>query len=282
MACAAVVALPAAAQSDPYATAVQHALDIVSAASPGDTAAAERAAVELKQGTGETQPEILDDLTARPPDLVDAKVRLTALVAALNSPVDSSDPAHDRSTVQDVLAMHRYDALHQPPGPIERFLNWLWQQFLSLLASLGGAGGLNVFGWLIVVGVAAAIVALILVFVTRGGLRRAPRESARLTPQQRAVDLFAEADRLAAGADYTAALRALCAAVAAALGGESTWGSSPLTVREIFNRSTNPAALRPLLIPFEAAFYGGRAVDRDAYGKATAAADPFRARLKAA
>ncbi len=74
-----------------------------------------------------------------------------------------------------------------------------------------------------------------------------------------------------------AAIRALCAGVAATLAGERTWAGSPLTVREIFQRAPDPASLRPLLLPFEAAVYGGRDVDEHTYQLAAAVAAKFRA-----
>jgi len=53
-------------------------------------------------------------------------------------------------------------------------------------------------------------------------------------------------------------------------------------VREIFSRTDDPQALRPLLLPFEAAVYGGRDVDGATYDKALAAAAPFREPVEAA
>jgi hypothetical protein len=81
---------------------------------------------------------------------------------------------------------------------------------------------------------------------------------------------------LAAAGDRVGAIRALCAGVAATLAGERTWEGSPLTVREIFRRSPDPARLRPLLEPFEAAIYGGREVDAEIYERASSVAAPFR------
>jgi hypothetical protein len=52
-------------------------------------------------------------------------------------------------------------------------------------------------------------------------------------------------------------------------------------VREIFQRSSDPARLRPLLLPFEAAIYGGREVDAATYERAEVAAAPFRTPVKA-
>jgi hypothetical protein len=89
-------------------------------------------------------------------------------------------------------------------------------------------------------------------------------------------DRFREADALAAAGDYAAAVRALAGGVAGSLGGEGAWEASPLTVRELFDRSERPEALRPLLLPFEAAVYGARTPDRAAYEEAAAAALPFR------
>jgi len=90
------------------------------------------------------------------------------------------------------------------------------------------------------------------------------------------ADFFAEADRLAAAGDRVGAIRALCAGVAATLAGEQSWEGSPLTVREIFQRASDPVRLRPLLLPFEAAVYGGRDVDAATYQLAELAAAPFR------
>src|SRR6266851_1993734 len=90
------------------------------------------------------------------------------------------------------------------------------------------------------------------------------------------ADYFAEADRLAARGDRVGAIRNLCAGVAATLAGERTWEGSPLTVREIFQRAPEPARLRPLLLPFEAAVYGGRDVDAATYERAKQVAAPFR------
>jgi len=96
------------------------------------------------------------------------------------------------------------------------------------------------------------------------------------------ADYFAEADRLAAAGDRVGAIRALCAAVAATLAGEGSWAGSPLTVREIFQRAPDYASLRPLLLPFEAAVYGGRDVDKATYERAATVAAAFRVPEQAA
>ncbi len=90
------------------------------------------------------------------------------------------------------------------------------------------------------------------------------------------ADYFAEADRLASAGDRVGAIRALCAGVAATLAGERTWEGSPLTVREIFMRAQDFSTLRALLLPFEAAVYGGRDVDAATYERAAGVAAAFR------
>jgi len=108
-------------------------------------------------------------------------------------------------------------------------------------------------------------------------LRRRERAAGTTrSPRQAATNRFAEADRLAAAGDYLGALRALAGGVAAALGGEGAWEVSPLTVRELFRRADRPDALRPLLLPFEAAVYGHRPPDATAYARAADAAAPYR------
>lgn len=104
----------------------------------------------------------------------------------------------------------------------------------------------------------------------------------RSTGPRAPADYFSEADRLEAEGDRVRAIRALCAGVAATLAGERTWEGSPLTVREIFQHAPDPAGLRPLLVPFEAAVYGGRAVDEATYSRALQVAAPFRQRTELA
>ncbi len=70
--------------------------------------------------------------------------------------------------------------------------------------------------------------------------------------------------------------------MAATLAGERTWEGSPLTVREIFQRAADPARLDALLLPFEAAVYGGRDVDAATYERARQVAAPFRLRVEVA
>ena len=268
-----------------YRKSVADAYAIVIAAQPGDTQAAQQAASVLKGGTGTSQPEILADLAKTPPDFKDAAARLVALERVLDNPAATADPADAQAKLHQVLTMQRYDALHRPPTALDRFSQWVQDRIRELLRFL--FGGNSVGGvlptWVLYL-IGALIIGLVafVVFRSAGGRIGGDFDEALPGAPRPPADYFAEADRLAAKGDRVGAIRALCAAVAGTLAGQQTWEGSPLTVREIFSRSADPAALRPLLLPFEAAVYGGRDVDRATYERALAAAAPFRAPLEAA
>jgi hypothetical protein len=274
-------AMPAAADSPPaldYRTAVEDAYSLIQAAVPNDTTTAGQAFLVLQEGTGLTQPEILSDLAAQPPDFQDASTRLKALLAGLDHPATTSDPASAQQRLHDVLSLRRYDALRRPPSLLDRFTQWVGDRINQLLKLLfGGRGGPSVPQlYFYAVGIAVvAAVAFVIFRSTRGRFAEGATAGAPSGPRAPA-DYFAEADRLAAAGDRVGAIRALCAGVAATLAGERTWEGSPLTVREIFQRSPDPARLRPLLNPFEAAIYGGRDVDEETYERARQVAAPFR------
>jgi len=281
IALACTTALPAAAETPPrssYRQAVEDTYNLVRSAAPNDTVAAIHALKVLQDGTGATQPEVIADLQRRPPAFDDAKARLLALMSAIDLPANTADPATAQQRLHDVLAMHRYDALHRPPTFLERFIQWARDRLDQLLRLLfGGSAGSHAPSWFFyIVGAAVLIVVAVIVFRSVRG-----RFSENLIAHQPAgprapADYFAEADRLAANGDRVGAIRALCAGVAATLAGERTWEGSPLTVREIFRRAPDPSRLVPLLMPFEAAVYGGRDVDRPTYDRAAQVAAPFR------
>ena len=260
-----------------YSDAIQHAYDIIQNASPEDVSPAVAAVRVLVDGTGNTQPEIIADLKARPPLYDDAKVRLTALLAAALQPMTTTDPALAAQKLHDVMSMSRYDALHRPPSLIDRFTQWVQDRISDLLRLLFGntAGAQAPLWWYFVVGIAVlAAIVFVLVRASRG--RFGESQSVPGGGPRPPADFFAEADRLASGGDRVGALRALCAGVAATLAGERTWEGSPLTVREIFMRAPDFSSLRPLLVPFEAAVYGGRDVDAATYARAAGVAAAFR------
>jgi hypothetical protein len=277
------LACPAAVFADPpppptYRHAVEDAISIVSAASAGDSIAAQKALTALEAGTGHSQPEIIADLTMKPPDLADANTRLHWLLDELTSPATTAEPAQAQQQLKQVLSMHRYDALHQPPSIADRIGQWIRDRINELLRLLfGGGKGTSIpVLYFYLLGAIAVVVAAVVIFrSTRGHLDEGAFARGPLGPRAPA-DYFAEADRLAAKGDRVGAIRALCAGVAATLAGERTWEGSPLTVREIFQHANEPARLRPLLLPFEAAVYGGRDVDPETYKRAEIAAAPFR------
>lgn len=266
-----------------YAKAVEEAYALVAPAASQDSAPATEATQVLIAGTGDSQPEILADLRARPPLYADARQRLQALLAALNQPADTSDPTIARQRLHEVMSMSRYDALHRPPSLLDRIQQWIQDRindlFRLLFGDRGGAQPPSL--WLYATGIAVLFAIVFLVVrAARGRFSQAyaPPSVGPRPPE----DYFDEADRLAARGDRVGAIRSLCAAVAATLAGEGSWQGSPLTVREIFQRSPDFADLRPLLVPFEAAVYGGRDVDKATYASAAAAAEPFRVTAKVA
>jgi hypothetical protein len=268
-----------------YRTAVEDAYSLIQNAAPNDTTTAGQAFLVLEEGTGQTQVEILMDLQANPPDFKDASARLKALLAALDHPATTADPTLAQQRLHEILAMHRYDALRRPPSLLDRFTQWVGDRINDLIKLLfgRGGGGLRIPAlYIYAIGIAAvAAVAFVVFRSTRGRFSEGAVTRAPSGPRAPA-DYFAEADRLAAGGDRVGAIRALCAGVAATLAGERTWEGSPLTVREIFQRSPEPSHLRPLLNPFEAAVYGGRDVDEETYERARQVAAPYRQPLEIA
>jgi hypothetical protein len=266
-----------AAQSD-YADSVDRALQTLRVGPADDPQVARQAASELEAGTGDSQPEILEELRATPPNAGDARARLTALSAAARSPAFTPEPRRAGSALRDILAQPRYAELNAGPSWTDR-LGYLLLTLLVWLLERGGGGALSMVFWATLGAGAICLVVMLffLVRAIRGGPRREARETATRL-EQAARDRFAEADRLAAAGDLTAAVRSLAGAVAAALGDDRDWDRSPLTVREIFARAPEPGALRPLLLVFEAAIYGALPPAAEDYDRAAAAASPFRRR----
>ncbi|HEV2414452.1 MAG TPA: hypothetical protein VGX27_06555, partial [Candidatus Dormibacteraeota bacterium] len=141
-----LVAFPSDARAEPppppsYGDAVQRAYDLIKDASPTDTGPAFAALRVMIDGTGNTQPEILTDLGARPPQYDDARKRLTALLDALSQPADTTDPALAAQRLHEVMAMSRYDALHRPPSILDRIQQWIQDRINDLLRLLFGNRG---------------------------------------------------------------------------------------------------------------------------------------------
>jgi hypothetical protein len=272
-------ALPAAASSaDDYTNAVHRALTLVQFAERGDVPSVQQAIDVLVRGTGDTQPEVLRDLRSSPPDLRDADLRLQALYDALQSRVDTLDPAQAAQQLHAILSQPRYAGLSAGPSLLDRILAVIYDLLGKLLSWLAGSGlaKVPVLIWLVI---ALVVLIAIGVWSLRGGFSRGGREARvrRMAPAIRPrADFFADADRLAAGNDYIGAIKALAGGVAIRLRGEHIWDRSPLTVRELFAQSDRAETLRPLLHSFEEASYGHRPVDADSYARAAEAAAPFR------
>ena len=260
-----------------YRQAVEDAYNLVRAAAPNDLTSARRAVSALEAGTGTSQLEILSDLERRPPGFEDARVRLLALLTALDDPAATSDPQLAQQRLHDVLAMPRYDALRKPPSLLDRFVQWVRDRINQLLELLFGGGGVPAPAWIFyLIGAIGLTSVAFIVFRSSRGRFTQGLEATQPAGPRAPADYFAEADLLAAKGDRVGAIRNLCAGVAATLAGERTWEGSPLTVREIFQRAPDPVRLNALLLPFEAAVYGGRAVDPATYERAKQVAAPFR------
>jgi hypothetical protein len=274
-------AVPAHADTGPqsqYVDAIQRAYDVIQNASAPDVGPANDAIGILAEGTGKTQPEIVADLKARPPLYEDARARLLAVLASLLRPMTTADPAQAQQRLHEVMSMPRYDAIHRPPSLLDRFTQWVQDRINDFLELLFGrvAGG-QIPNWLFYAAGIAIVGAVVFVLVRAARGRFGHAVAIVPGGPRPPADFFAEADRLAAAGDRVGAIRALCAGVAATLAGERSWEGSSLTVREIFQRAPDSASLRQLLLPFEAAAYGGRDVDPATYEQAASVAARFRA-----
>ena len=266
-----------------YRQAVQQAYDLIRNASPQDPTPAARAVGVLRSSASD-QREIIGDLSLRPAQYEDAKARLRSLIVALDAPARTGDPAAAQQRLHDVLSMSRYADLHRPPGLIDQVIQWAKDRindFLRLLFGRGAPQAPDIVFYIVAVLLLIGL-AIVVFRTTRGGFSRTTAMPQSPGGPRPAADYFAEADRLSAAGDRVGAIRALCAGVAAALAGERTWEGSPLTVREIFQRAPDYASLRQLLLPFEAAVYGGREVDATTYERAAQVAAQFRRPLEAA
>jgi hypothetical protein len=272
-----------AADQGAYADSVDRALQVLRDARGDGRDSARQAADILEAGTGQSQREILLDLRQSPPDVADARSRLAALSRADRSPAFAPEPGRARQAVRDILAQPRYAGLGQGPSLADRIRAALLQLLVWVAERIGAvlSSGLGIAA----AGAAAIGLALVGLLIVRS-VRWRGRSEARLPGDGAAAgpdeDRFARADRLAAAGDLEGAVRALAGAVAVALGGDRAWELSPLTVRELFAAAADPAALRPLLLAFEAAVYGQRPPGPGAYRRAEVAAAPFRPAGRAA
>jgi len=268
-----------ATTADDYTNAVHRALTLVQFAERGDAPSREQAITVLVQATGDSQPEILTDLRAEPPRLVDADQRLQALFTALQARVDTPDPNQAAQRLNHILSSPRYASLTTGPSLIDQILGAVINAIARLLSWLG-IGGVHLYlPVLLVLALALLIIVAIVVLVFRVGVSPGGRE-ARVRSGARTArpptEFFREADRLAGAGDYPGAIRMLAGGVAVGISGERAWDQSPFTVRELFARSQRAEDLRPLLLSFEEAIYGHRPADAAVYARAAEAAAPYR------
>jgi len=272
--------MPASAsQVDDYANAVHRALTLVQFAERGDAPSIGQALQVLEAAPGPSQPEILHDLRAEPPNLTDADQRLQALFTALQAHVDTPDPDRAHQQLNSVLSMPRYVGLASGRSIADRILEAVSTALGRFFSWLGlGKLHLNVPLW-VWLGLAALIILGIIVWPIRGTLSRGGREVIpRRVPSaiRPSIDYFAQADRLAAAGDFNGAIQALAGGVTVRISGERAWDRSPFTVRELFQRTEQAEQLRPLLRSFEEASYGRRAPDGPMYAQAAESAQRYR------
>src|SRR5207302_166483 len=88
--------------------------------------------------------------------------RLLALLGALDHPAAAGDPAAAQSKLDQVLAMHRYDALHRPPSALDRLGQWINDRIKDFLRFLFGGNGIGgvVPTW-VVYGIGILVIALV-------------------------------------------------------------------------------------------------------------------------
>jgi hypothetical protein len=268
-----------ASQADDYATAIHRALTLVQFAQRGDVPSIGQALQVLDNAPGPSQPEILHDLGAQPPNLTDADQRLQALSTALQARIDTPDPGRAHRQLDAVLSMPRYVGLGSGPSILNRIISAVTTALGRFFGWLGvGNLRLNVPVW-IWLGFAVLVILGIILWPIRGALNRGGRDAVprlAVTAQRPSVDFFAEADRLAARGDYLRAIQALAGGVTMRLSGERAWDRSPFTVRELFARTEHHDLLSPLLRSFEEASYGGRPPDAPMYAQAAEAAQQYR------
>ena len=269
----------AASGADDYTNAIHRALTLVQFAERGDLPSRSQAITVLVESGGDPQPEILADLRADPPRLVDADQRLQALFNALQARVGTPDPGRADEHLRQVLSLPRYSSLTSGPSIPQLILAALLSALRWLLSWLG-LGNLHLhLPILLLLALSLFTIVALVILTLRVGLSPGGRQAkirAATAAHPLPVDFFKEADRLAASGDYRGAIRMLAGGVAVRISGEHAWDRSPFTVRELFARSRGADSLRPLLLTFEEAIYGHRAADAGTYARAAQAAAPYR------
>ncbi|HEX4754402.1 MAG TPA: DUF4129 domain-containing protein [Candidatus Dormibacteraeota bacterium] len=208
---------------------------------------------------------VIDDLSAAPPQLDDARMRLEAMSATLAYPPNSTcnyDGTAARNTLHDVYASPDFKHLDDSnqPGFIDAILNFLGNLFGRAAGALGVAGG---------IAVALAALGLAALLAWRRWHGSAASRGTRIDePAAAGDDPEAEwraAERAAAAGDHREAIRRAfrSALIEVALRSrvhlDAAW-----TTRELLARCDAAGdvlvALAAAASLFERAWYGGRAV----------------------
>ena len=231
-------------------------------------------AITILQARAPGELEVVQFLQAHPPDTADARSRLDTNIAAFEVASSDPNPVTTEQRLRQVLAQSRY---HPDEGPLAAIAGFIGRLVDSLLRP--GQGVLQAILLLLLAGLLGLVV-ILAIPALRNPLLRRRRVFAGLVDGSSGVpEYFATADRLAAEADYGAAVRALVAGTMELISGERSFAASPLTVRETFRRSDAMQVLRPLLLAFERSYYGHHDAAQADYAAAGAAARAYRDRL---
>lgn len=199
------------------------------------------------------------------------------------------DPDDARRAADDILSRPEY----REPGQsvVDRALEWLFEQFGNLFERLGGSGPGSVIGWIVLAALVGGAVWL-LIRALRVPLRSRAEDELGVvygTETHRDASVWlAEADRLAAAGDHRGALRCRHQAmVATAITAGRVDHVAGRTAAEYGGRlaATMPGEadrIASITERFEAAWYGGAAVDGAGYERFAADATAVEAGLERA
>jgi len=181
-------------------------------------------------------------------------------------PVPGSDPAEVRETADRILARAEFG---DQRSLLQRAWDWVFEQLDQFVGTLLGGSGGDVFGWAVVI-VLAAVAAFFAVRFTRG-VRRDPASAPGVAGATRrpAEDWRADAEAQERAGDWRAALRCRYRALVADLAGAGLVEEVPgrtageyrrQVLTSVPDRAGDFAAATDL---FEAAWYGNRPAGAD-------------------
>ncbi|HMQ31623.1 MAG TPA: DUF4129 domain-containing protein [Chloroflexaceae bacterium] len=228
---------------------------------------------------------------ARPaPDLPMVAARLGALIDALAvaAPPAPPDAAARLEAILERPPFAERAAPPAEPGPLDRFLDWLFEQlgraFEPVADAAAGAPG-TAAGWA-ATALGAALVLAVLALWLRG-LRRALRAEAALPPPaaleaRDTADAQLRARALAGAGDYRGAARLMALAALLWLDERGVLPYDPhQTNREHLGRlgahPTARAGLAPIVATADRVWYGGAPLDAAGYAEVEAQVEALRA-----